>query len=103
MKTRSVMGQFGAAHGSAADWHSRQVCEAKRLFRKLHGPGDAGSEFEFEAQNASLRSGWMRLAAESENIKSLLRQASLRISEHHAEHLCAWEGMICPVCSRDNL
>ena len=45
------------------DWHSRQRCEALRLFRVVHGPGDSGSEQEFNCLRVTEQSGWLRLAA----------------------------------------
>jgi hypothetical protein len=36
--------------------------EAMRLFRMVHGSGDAGSEFAFHAMNPGLQEGWLRLA-----------------------------------------
>lgn len=35
---------------------------ALMLFRKYHGPGDAGSESEFFCQQAGDQEGWLRLA-----------------------------------------
>lgn len=43
--------------------------EAIRIFRVVHGPGDSGSEFEYFAQNHSLRLGWNILAAEFLKLK----------------------------------
>ena len=40
-----------------------QRAEALRLFRIVHGTGDEGSEFEFEAMNMSVQAGWLRLAS----------------------------------------
>lgn len=39
--------------------------EAKRLFRIVHGKGDAGSEFEFNCLNNAVQEGWLRLARET--------------------------------------
>lgn len=84
-------------------WKDKQRAEALRLFRLMNGSGDAGSEAEFNCRRVTEQSGWLRLAAETEHLKTLLQEASRRISEHHADHLCAWDGLVCPVCSRDNL
>lgn len=36
--------------------------EAYELFSIVHGKGDAGSEFEFQAQKPAMKDGWLRLA-----------------------------------------
>lgn len=36
--------------------------EALRLFRIVNGPGDSGSQREFDCQNPATRQGWIRLA-----------------------------------------
>lgn len=34
---------------------------AAELFRLVHGPGDGGSEFAFNAMNPGVREGWLKL------------------------------------------
>ena len=41
------------------------------------------------------------MVEENAKLRLLLVDAALRISEHHAAHLCAWEGEKCPVCCDD--
>jgi len=41
------------------------------------------------------------LSEDNARLRVLLMDAALRICEHHAAHLCAWEGETCPVCCDD--
>lgn len=46
------------------NWHEALRLEALRLFRIVQGPGDAGSEQEFNCRRITEQAGWLRLAAE---------------------------------------
>ena len=44
------------------NWKRRQRDEALLCFRIVQGPGDAGSEAEFNCRNVTEQAGWLRLA-----------------------------------------
>jgi len=46
-----------------AAWRERQRAVALKCFRIVNGPGDAGSEGEFNCRRVTEQSGWIRLSA----------------------------------------
>lgn len=45
------------------NWKDKQRAMALECFRLVNGPGDSGSEQEFNCRLGTEQSGWMRLAA----------------------------------------
>lgn len=81
----------------SANWHDEQHAEARRIFRVIQGKGDGGSEFAYECRRITEQAGYLRMAAEVNRLKGIIRNLREIVWDHHSSTVMIPD--VCPICT----